>query len=145
MSYNLTSSQEDYLEAVYCEVLKNGSAKVTDISKILNVKKSSVSEALTVLSEKKLVNYAPYQVITLTQAGKILAKQILEKHECVLNFFVDVLGIDKKEALVSACKIEHAMTNSVFEKMILFSEFIHNYSKENIDFEKKLKSSLKLK
>ena len=33
----LSSSLEDYLETIYNEVQKNGFAKVTDISKILNV------------------------------------------------------------------------------------------------------------
>lgn len=39
MSEQLSHSQEDYLEEIYNQVLKNGYAKVTDISNALNVKK----------------------------------------------------------------------------------------------------------
>ena len=35
----LSESLEDYLEAIYNEILKKNEAKVTDISNILNVKK----------------------------------------------------------------------------------------------------------
>ena len=52
----LSRSQEDYLEEIYKQVLKNGQAKVTDISLALNVKKASVTGALNALADKKLIN-----------------------------------------------------------------------------------------
>lgn len=48
----LTPSQEDYLETIYLEAEKNGCAKVTDIAKLLDVKKASVTGALSNLCEK---------------------------------------------------------------------------------------------
>ena len=71
----LSSSLEDYLEAIYNEVVKQGYAKVTDISNMLNVKKASVTGALNQLSSKKLINYMPYSSITLTPEGEKKAKK----------------------------------------------------------------------
>ena len=71
----LSSSLEDYLETIYNEVQKNGFAKVTDISKILNVKKASVTGALNSLTAKKLINYSPYSAITLTAQEKSWQKK----------------------------------------------------------------------
>ena len=50
----LSISLEDYIEEIYIQVLQNGHAKVTDIANKLNVKKASVSGALSILSEKNL-------------------------------------------------------------------------------------------
>ena len=71
----LTPSQEDYLETIYVESQKNGCAKVTDIAKLLDVKKASVTGALSHLSEKGLINYAPYLPVTLTKSGEKAAKK----------------------------------------------------------------------
>ena len=72
----LSRSQEDYLEEIYKQVLKSGAAKVTDISNALKVKKASVTGALIILAEKKLINYEPYSKITLTKEGEKLAQKI---------------------------------------------------------------------
>ena len=72
----LSVSLEDYIEEIYNQVLKNGQAKVTAIAEMLNVKKASVTGALNILSEKNLINYAPYSPITLTLEGEKIAKNI---------------------------------------------------------------------
>ena len=95
----LSVSLEDYIEEIYNQVLKNGQAKVTAIASALDVKKASVTGALNILAEKKLINYAPYAPITLTAAGETIAKNILMKHENLSKFFMEVLGVEKEEAL----------------------------------------------
>ena len=62
----LSSNMEDYLEAIYHISSKKQAARAKDISDRLKVNKSSVTGALRSLSEKGLVNYAPYDLITLT-------------------------------------------------------------------------------
>ena len=77
----LSVSLEDYIEEIYNQVLKNGNAKVTAIADTLKVKKASVTGALNILQEKKLINYAPYSPVTLTKEGEKIARDILKKHE----------------------------------------------------------------
>ena len=55
----LSFSLEDYIEEIYNEVLKTGQAKVTAIANALNVQKASVTGALNILADKKLINYLP--------------------------------------------------------------------------------------
>ena len=135
----LSSSLEDYLETIYNEVQKNGFAKVTDISKILNVKKASVTGALNSLTAKKLINYAPYSAITLTAQGEKLAKEIFKRHETMPDFFSNLLHLPPEEAALNACKMEHIMSEEMFSRISKFSEFIQRYSDENKDFGKKIK------
>ena len=140
----LTQSQEDYLEAIYVESQKNGCAKVTDIAKILEVKKASVTGALSSLCEKGLINYAPYSPITLTKQGKTAAKKILLKHDVMTAFFKKILALDEEEAVLNACRMEHIMTEEMFERIHAFSHFIQDYAQENSEFNKRLKDLYKV-
>ncbi len=139
----LTQSQEDYLETIYNEVLKSGCAKVTDIALLLDVKKGSVSEAINILSKKGLINYEPYSAITMTDLGVTVAKKILQRHEFMSEFFVNILELSKEEATIDACKMEHIMSEKLFEKFTLFCNFINEYSNVNADFKKELKKIIK--
>ena len=130
----LSHSQEDYLEEIYKQVVQNGFAKVTEISLALNVKKASVTGALNALAAKKLINYEPYSKITLTSEGEIFAKKILHKHENLCEFFENVLGLSKSEASENACRMEHIVSEKLFQKLLKFSDFIQKYSAQNPDF-----------
>ena len=139
---NLSYSQEDYLEEIYNQVLKNGHAKVTDISIALNVKKASVTAALNLLSEKKLINYEPYSPITLTFEGEKIAQSIFEKHQSMAAFFNEVLNISKPEASENACKMEHIISNELYKRFLQLYAFLKGYSVKNKDFAEELKKFL---
>ena len=130
----LSHSQEDYLEEIYKQVLKNGHAKVTDISNALNVKKASVTGALIALADKKLINYEPYSKITITKEGEELAKKILNKHEILCDFFENVLGLTNAEASENACRMEHIVSEKFFNNFLKFSDYIREYGRANPDF-----------
>jgi Mn-dependent transcriptional regulator len=89
----LSASQEDYLEAVYHIASEKKVARAKDIAKRLDVRASSVTNALRVLSSLGLINYAPYDLITLTDAGLTAAREIVGRHEALANFLVIVLGV----------------------------------------------------
>lgn len=114
----LSGSLEDYLEAIYVEVLKHGCAKVTDIALALNVKKASVTSALNQLASKKLVNYAPYTSVTMTVEGEKLAKKILQKHKVLDTFFNEILELDNASEI--ACAVEHLISDGNLKKIQKF-------------------------
>lgn len=122
----LSASLEDYLEAIYHIVSEKHAVRAKDIAKRLKVNNSSVTGALRSLGEKELINYAPYDVITLTRKGGLLAEQIVRKHEALQDFFVNVLCIDKTEARQAACKMEHALSPTILERLIRFMEFVES-------------------
>ena len=73
----LSASLEDYLEAIFHLVAEEQVARARDIAKRLKVGQSSVTGALHALAEKGLVNYAPYEVITLTHKGEAAAREVV--------------------------------------------------------------------
>ncbi len=120
----LSASLEDYLEAIFHIAEEKGAAKVRDLTRRLEVKSASVTGAMKLLSERGLVNYAPYEVITLTPVGKRIAKDIIRRHEALSSFFTDVLDIDEAEAELSACDMEHAMSPQILERLIEYLKFV---------------------
>jgi len=120
----LSASLEDYLEAIYNIVSDKGGVRAKDISLSLDVKAGSVTTALQALAKSELVNYKPYEVITLTAKGLKEAERIIRKHEILEDFFVDVLGADKSVARQGACKIEHVIPDDLVEGLISFTEFV---------------------
>jgi DtxR family Mn-dependent transcriptional regulator len=120
----LSASMEDYLEAIYHIVSAKHAARAKDIAKRLKVNNSSVTGALRTLSEKGYINYAPYDVITLTSKGHKHAEDVVRRHEALMDFFTKVLCVDKAEASDAACKMEHAISRTILDRLIRFVEFI---------------------
>jgi DtxR family Mn-dependent transcriptional regulator len=120
----LTASQEDYLEAILGLIRQTGNARVRDIAKRLSVAKSSVTYALRGLADRGLVNYEPYQLVSLTNAGQAAAEQVRRKHRGLSRFLQDVLDVDKTIAEQNACRIEHAVTDGLVRRLSCFGEFM---------------------
>jgi DtxR family transcriptional regulator, Mn-dependent transcriptional regulator len=123
-SPHLTASMEDYLEAIYHLEQEHQVARVKDISSRLKLHKSTVSGALKNLAERRLINYTPYGLITLTPEGARLAKEVVRRHEALRDFFVKVLKIDSQTAEEAACLMEHAVPGIIVDRLIQFGEFL---------------------
>jgi len=120
----ITASQEDYLEAIFHIAAEKQAARAKDIAKKLKVNMSSVTGALQALVNKGLINYAPYELITLTSEGKKIAEDVVRRHEVLRDFFLRILGADSREAGENACRVEHAVSRSILDRIIKFMEFL---------------------
>lgn len=77
----LTSSMEDYLEAVLILHQKRGSVRGVDIAVHLGVTKPSVSRAVKELSKFGHIIKNTDGTLSLTDSGLQIATQIYEKHQ----------------------------------------------------------------
>jgi len=116
----LTGSMEDYLEAISIAAAKEGSARVTDIKTLLNVKTPSVTGALAVLAKAGLIEHEKYGRVTLTKKGAAIAKEVKKKHAVISSFLRDILGVSQAAADIDACKIEHVVSKETFKKLTAF-------------------------
>ena len=132
---SLTASQEDYLEAIYHISAEKMAARAKDISIYLDVRASSVTGALRILGKLGLVNYAPYDLITLTDSGRLAAEDIVGRHTALEHFLVHVLGVDKKEADDAACKMEHSVPKAIIERFVRYAEYVEKCPKGGITWE----------
>jgi len=124
LSDTLTSSLEDYLEAIFHIIAEKQAVRPKDIARRLKVANSSVTGALRSLADKELINYAPYDVISLTLAGKTIAKDVVRRHEVLRDFFVKILAVEDADADKAACRMEHSIPKVILERFIQFAEFV---------------------
>lgn len=136
---DLSASLEDYLEAIYHIIGDKQVARAKDISKRLSVNNSSVTGALRSLADKKLINYAPYEVITLTQLGEKAAKEVAQRHEALMDFFVNILCLEKTSAEEAACKMEHAMSRPILDRLVQYAAFVKSCPRAGDDWVNKFK------
>jgi DtxR family Mn-dependent transcriptional regulator len=120
----LTPNMENYLETIWIIALENKVTRVKDIAKYLDVKTSSVANAIKVLSDNQLVQQEPYGYVELTQKGILMAKEIYERHKTLYKFFHEILGLDPKLAEQDACEIEHHIHRKTLNRILQFIEFV---------------------
>ncbi|VGO21775.1 metal-dependent transcriptional regulator [Pontiella sulfatireligans] len=119
----LSASLEDYLETIFFLSREEGRARPKEIAERMKVRAASVTGALKVLAEKGLINYAPYSSVTLTDEGCKIAGKIAVKHEALLHFFTQVLGVEAVEAEEFACSMEHTISDHILQRFVRFAEY----------------------
>ena len=109
----IQKSSEDYLETMLMMQKKHGFIRSIDVAEHLGVTKPSVSYATKRLRENGYISMDKTGLITLEPTGMAIAQEMLERHQTLTNFFVN-LGVDQETAESDACKIEHDLSPQTF-------------------------------
>lgn len=117
----LTISEEDYLEMIYRLCMEENNTRVNDLARALHVKPPSVSKMIKRLFQKNLIKHIDYGIIQLTSEGKMLGKELFERHESVEQF-LRLLNIEDN-ILEETEKIEHTLSPKTINKIKLFVSF----------------------
>lgn len=117
---------EDYLEALSHIIDEKGFAKVKDVSDILSVSPSSVTEMFQKLKEKGYIHYEKYRGVTLTPKGLDIAMRTKKKHETLKEFLV-ILGVPEDIANNDACRIEHVVNCETMKRLTKFVSFVQDF------------------
>lgn len=126
-----TKTIEEYIEVIYTLQKRHGHVHTNDVASVLGVAPPSVTEMMQKLSTKKLVNYVPYRGVTLTSSGEKLARELMDKHNTLAQF-LEILGVDKKDAEIDACQIEHHVSSRTIEKLHSFVEFVQKAPRDQL-------------
>ena len=117
----MQESGENYLETILILKERKGTVRSIDIASELGYAKPSVSRAVKLLAKKGLIVMEHNGELVLTEKGFDMANAIYDRHKIISGFFVDVLGVDKASADTDACRIEHVISETSFNKI---KEFI---------------------
>ena len=123
IKHRADESLEDYLETILMLQKSKGQVRSIDIANEMNFTKPSVSVAMKNLREKGYITMDSTGYITLTEAGRQRAEDVLERHTILADLLM-YIGVSKETALADACKVEHDLSEESFEtiKRALLSE-----------------------
>jgi len=134
VSDTLSSTLEDYLEAIWRLEQGKGFARVRDIADVLGIASSTGTAALQSLHGKGLINYRPYEPVTLSPEGREKSERIVLRRRIIEDFLENVLGIAPRRAGPIACGMEHAVDREALQRFVCFLAFIKQHAPEGIDW-----------
>ena len=110
-------SGENYLETILILQRKIEKVRAVDVANELGYAKASVSRAMSILKKAEYIEITDNGNILLTDSGKQKAIDIFNRHKIITNFLIKSLNVDEKTADKDACRIEHIISEEIFEKM----------------------------
>lgn len=114
-----TKSVQDYLKHIYLLTEDGSLASTNDLARELNIKPASVTGMVQKLAAEKpaLVEYQKHQGVTLTNAGKRAALEVIRHHRLLETWLVQTLGYSWDEVHEEAERLEHVISED-FERRI---------------------------
>lgn len=110
----IQESAENYLETILVLKNRNGAVRSIDIANELGFSKPSVSVAMKNLRENGYIEVDPSGYIALLDSGRQIAEKIYERHTTISKWLMSI-GVDEKNAVEDACRIEHIISSESFE------------------------------
>ncbi len=111
---NFTRAQEDFVEALLMLEEQGLPLETTKVARLLNVSKPAVHQMGHELIDKGLITRKDYGDMTLTDAGRELARKVFNRHKILKQFLIE-LGVSEDVAEDDCCKIEHVISEETFE------------------------------
>lgn len=110
-----SATLEEYLEAIYKLSLR-GDVRASQIAESLGVSAPTVTAGLRRLEAAGLVT-RPEGKVALTDRGVSESVAIVRRHRIAERFLVDALGLGLDVAHEEACRLEHALSDTVLEAL----------------------------
>lgn len=118
----ISSSLQDYLEAVLVLSEKNDLVRITDLAETLEISKPSATEAVRALVSLGLLKHQSYGPVELTEAGELQALEVRHRHRLLKRFLTEILGVPHAIAEKDACRMEHAVSPDTISRLVHFLE-----------------------
>lgn len=110
----------EYLEAVYKMALDTGRVQVPALAERMKVTTTSANEMVRRLSRRGLIDYERYKGVLLTEEGRRQAVAVIRRHRLWERFLVDYLGMSWDVVHDEACRLEHATSVALEERLAAF-------------------------
>jgi DtxR family Mn-dependent transcriptional regulator len=111
-------STEEYLEAVYRLEREGPGVSTSGLAADLGVAPASVSGMLKKLGADGYLTYEARGQASLTEKGLTVAVRVMRRNRLAEVFLHDMLGMPWDEVHVEACRLEHAISERVEERLV---------------------------
>ena len=114
---NLTSTAEEYLEAILNMRMEGKTVMAALLAKRLGVSPPTVAGALGRLKRNGFISSNSGKKINLTKKGETEALKVVRRHRLVERLLTDILEIEWSKCHEEACRLEHAISPLVENKL----------------------------
>ncbi|MFQ5462667.1 MAG: metal-dependent transcriptional regulator [Phycisphaerae bacterium] len=118
----LGRATEDYIKAIF-ELEERGlnepgrAVSTNRLAEVIGVSPAAASKAVRQIAQKQLAVYEPYRGVSLTEAGRMVALEIIRHHRLLETFLHEILGYSWDEVDEEAERLEHHISEK-FEAAI---------------------------
>ncbi|HAN49983.1 MAG TPA: iron-dependent repressor [Amoebophilaceae bacterium] len=114
----ISYTEENYLKAIYQHATNSNKTVPTNaIAEALSTSPAAVTDMVQKLHEKGLVVYQKYQGVSIAEAGRAHALQVLRKHLLWEVFLVDKLKFGWEEVHEIAEQLEHIQSPLLIQRL----------------------------
>ncbi|MBO0677062.1 manganese-binding transcriptional regulator MntR [Mycolicibacterium sp. S2-37] len=115
---DLTTVAQDYLKVIWTtQEWSHEKVSTKLLAERLGVSASTASESIRKLADQGLVNHEKYGAVTLTDAGRQAALQMVRRHRLMETFLVNELGYSWDEVHDEAEVLEHAVSDRMLMRI----------------------------
>ncbi|MDY6871066.1 MAG: manganese-binding transcriptional regulator MntR [Actinomycetota bacterium] len=117
-SRDLTTVAQDYLKTIWtAQEWSHEKVSTKLLAERIGVSASTASESIRKLADQGLVNHEKYGAVTLTDAGRLAALQMVRRHRLLETFLVNELGYSWDEVHDEAEVLEHAVSDLMLTRI----------------------------
>lgn len=110
---------ENYVKTIYhiATGRERRAATTGEIAAALGVSPGTVTAMLKTLDAAGLATYMPYEGVSLTRSGRVLALRVLRRHRLIELFLMRTLGLSWDEVHDEAEHMEHAVSDMLVDRI----------------------------
>lgn len=124
MKKTFSQSEENYLKVIFkLSFNKTSLVSTNSIASALKTAAASVTEMVSKLSQKGMLDYERYKGVKLTKEGSIVAKMLVRNHRLWESFLVDKLHYSWDEVHEIAEQLEHVKSQTLIDRLEEFLGF----------------------
>jgi len=111
-------STEEYLEGIYRLEREGTGVTTSGLASELGVAPASVSGMLKKLASEGYIEHRARGEAKLSEKGLTIAVRVVRRHRLAERLLTDVLGMPWDEVHAEACRLEHAISQSVEDRLV---------------------------
>lgn len=111
--FNLSEAIQDYLKEIYKLQAEGDRATTSAIARRMGVAPSSATAMLKKLAVLGLVDHAPYRGVSLTDAGREIALEVIRHHRLLEQYLAEKLGLGIDAVHAEADRLEHVLSEEL--------------------------------
>lgn len=110
---------ENYLKAILQIELESAQTSVStgQIAAALDVSPGTVTSMQKTLADAGLAHYRPYEGVSLTEAGRVIALRMVRRHRLIELFLVQTLDLSWDQVHEEAENMEHAVSDVLIDRI----------------------------